>query len=299
MPEGDTLYRVARTLHKALSGQEVRRFDAVYTPLLRIDEEAPLVGRTVDRVEARGKWCLIWFSARKTDAPTNRWDGPLVLISHLRMSGMWHIYRTGEAWQRPAGDLRVLVATERFVAVGFRVPVAQLLNLDELARHEELGRLGPDLLSESFDEAEALRRLHARADVELGDALLDQSAIAGLGNVYKSEVCFLIGVDPFTRVKQVPEESLRKALHIGQRLLRENSRATSPGATVTFTGLRRTTAAMAPNERLWVYGRGGEACRRCQTPIVEARQGLNARVTFFCPRCQSKEPAQSEVVPTR
>lgn len=296
MPEGDTLYRVARTLHRALAGQVVRRFDSAYAPLLRIDEESPICGRTVQKVEARGKWCLLWLGPRISDGvqPPNRFDDVLVLCTHLRMNGMWHIYRPDEPWQRSARDMRVLIATDTFVAVGFRVPVAQLLTAAELAHHRELGRLGPDLLSPAFDEAEALRRLRARDDAQLGQALLDQSAAAGLGNVYKSEVCFLIGVHPFTRVADVTDDVLRKALLVGRRLLGENLHAgvtAAPAdAIVTFTGLRRTTGAMSPSNRLWVYGRGDQPCRRCGTPIVELRQGEAARVTFFCPRCQA-EPA--------
>jgi endonuclease-8 len=304
MPEGDTLYRVARTLHKALANQVIRRFDSAYAPLLRIDEEAPLVGRTVQRVEARGKWCLIWIGPRpevvsesgtEPTAPATsvrRWDGTLILCSHLRMNGMWHIYRAGptpdrdEKWQRPARDMRVFLANDTFVAVGFRVPVAELLTVEELARYPELGRLGPDLLSPQFDADEARRRLRARGDYELGEALLDQSAMAGLGNVYKSEVCFLCGLNPFSPVRTVPDETLNKVMTVSQRLLRENIYNPGASGVITFTGLRRTTSAMSPGDRLWVYGRDGEPCRRCSTPILQARQGPNARVTFHCPNCQ-------------
>jgi endonuclease-8 len=296
MPEGDTLFRVARTLHKVLENQVVRRFDSAYAPLLRIDEEAPVVGRTVQRVEARGKWCLIWLGPRPSVPPTSarRWDGTLILCTHLRMNGMWHVYRAGptpdrdEKWQRPAHDMRVLLATDTFVTVGFRVPVAELLTVDELERYPDIGRLGPDLLSPQFDDAEALRRLRARSDHELGEALLDQSALAGLGSVYKSEVCFLSGQNPFSPVRTVSDETLLKVLTISKRLMRDNVHTASPGGAgvVTFTGLRRTTSAMSPGERLWVYGRAGQPCRRCATPIQEARQGPNARVTFHCPQCQ-------------
>ncbi len=296
MPEGDTLYRVARTLQKALAGKVVRRFDAAYSPLLRIDEEAPLVGRLVQRAEARGKWCLIWLGPRPPgDAPppTRRWDGVLILVTHLRMNGMWHIYRTGpppggdEPWQRPRRDMRLLLATDDFVAVGFRVPVARLLTPEELLRDPDLGRLGPDLLAEPFAEPEALRRLRAQADRELGEVLLDQSVIAGLGNVYKSELCFITGLHPFMPMSAVADERLRQLLTIGRRLLRANIYYdASPAEVVTFAGMRRTTAAMDPRRRLWVYGRGGLPCRRCATKIEEAAQGANARVTFFCPRCQ-------------
>ena len=319
MPEGDTLYRVARTLHKALAGQVVRRFEAAYAPLLRIDEEAPLVGRTVQRVEARGKWCLIWLgprvlaaapqtpgtaqtlqTAQTPQTPGRRWDGVLVLCTHLRMNGMWHIYRAGptpasdERWQRPRRDLRVLLATDAFVAVGFRVPVAQLLTEAELLRHPDLARLGPDLLAEPFAEDEALRRLRADGGRELGEALLDQRLVAGLGNVYKSELCFMTGQHPFLPVGAVPVAVLRKVLELGRRLLRANVYADSPATeVVTFTGQRRTTAAMDPRRRLWVYGRGGLPCRRCGTPIGEQRQGVQARVTFFCPTCQPLKEATS------
>lgn len=283
MPEGDTLFRVARTLGRALQAQVVRRFESAYAKLLRTDEEAPIAGRVVERVEARGKWCLIRFGPRP-DGGGRPQDGALILCTHLRMNGMWHLYRTGERWQRPASDLRVLIATDVFVAVGFRVPVAELLTEAELTRHPDLSRLGPDLLGEAFDEEEALRRLRARADQELAQALLDQSAVAGLGNVYKSEICFLIGVNPFTRVGAVPDEVLRRMLQLSRRLLRENVLA--PEQVVTRAGMRRTTGAMDPRSRLWVYGRGGSPCRRCGAEIRELRQGLDARVTFYCPRCQ-------------
>lgn len=288
MPEGDTLFRVAHTLNKALAGHVVRRFDAAYTPLLRIDEEAPLIGRTVQNVESRGKWCLVWFGPCAT-VNTTRWAGRLALCTHLRMNGMWHIYRPHEKWQRPARDMRVLLGTDTFVAVGFRVPVAELLTEEELGRHAELGQLGPDLLGEPFDEGEALRRLRARPDVELGQALLDQRAVAGLGNVYKSEVCFLVGISPYKALREVPDEALKQALAVGRRLLRENARTSADANqanVVTFTGLRRTTGAMDPSERLWVYGRGSLPCRRCSTSIIESHQGLSARVTFHCPHCQ-------------
>lgn len=301
MPEGDTLYRVARTLNQALAGQVVRRFDSAYAPLLRIDEEAPLCGRTVQRVEARGKWCLIWLGPRRAPSaasPPRRWDSVLVLCTHLRMSGMWHIYRAGstpgsdEPWQRPRREMRVLLATDALVAVGFRVPVASLLTVPELVRHPDLARLGPDLLAEPFAAAEALRRLRADGDRELGDALLDQRLVAGLGNVYKSELCFMTGLHPFLPVGAVPEAALAKVLELGQRLLRANAYAPSSAAeVVTFTGLRRTTAAMDPRRRLWVYGRAGLPCRRCGTPIGERRQGPGARVTFFCPTCQPLKEA--------
>src|SRR4051794_20300099 len=167
MPEGDTLFRAARPLHRALAGKVVTRFDSAYAHVTAAAVDHPVVGRTVESVSAAGKHLLIRFS------------GDLVLRTHLRMSGSWHIYRPAERWQAPAREMRVLVATSDFVAVGFSVPVAELASASAVER--ELRRLGPDLLGETFDEDEALRRLRARPERELGEALLDQSVVAGAG----------------------------------------------------------------------------------------------------------------------
>ena len=135
MPEGDTIFRAARTLHRALAGSPVTRFESAFPALNRIDDDRPLAGRTIESVAARGKHLLMTFS------------GDLVLRTHMRMHGSWHIYRSGERWQRPARDMRIVVETARFVAVGFNVPVAEFLSGRELSRHPQLGALGPDLLA--------------------------------------------------------------------------------------------------------------------------------------------------------
>src|SRR6478736_2152729 len=134
MPEGDTIFRAARTLHRALAGQEVVRFESVLPALTRVHDDSPVTGRVVESVTAAGKHLLMRFS------------GGLLLRTHMRMNGSWHIYRPGERWQRPARDMRVLVATGDFVAVGFNVPVAEFLTARNLLRHKELQALGPDLL---------------------------------------------------------------------------------------------------------------------------------------------------------
>src|SRR6185295_9025186 len=126
MPEGDSIFRAARTLHRALAGSRVTRFESALPALNRIDDDRPLAGRTIESVSARGKHLLMTFS------------GDLVLRTHMRMNGSWHIYRPGERWRRPARDMRVLVETARFVVVGFNVPVAELLTGRELSRHREL-----------------------------------------------------------------------------------------------------------------------------------------------------------------
>src|SRR5262245_63219467 len=136
MPEGDTIFRAARTLHRALAGKPVTAFESVLPALNRIDEDAPVTGRTVEQVTAVGKHLLIHFS------------GNLVLRTHMRMNGSWHIYRTGERWQRPRRDMRVRLSTADFEAVGFTIPVAEFITEAGLSKHADLRRLGPDVLSD-------------------------------------------------------------------------------------------------------------------------------------------------------
>ncbi len=278
MPEGDTLFRTARTLHRALAGDAIERFASVYAHLdpshAALLDGAPMLGRTIERVEARGKHLLMFFS------------GGLVLRTHLRMSGSWHLYRPGESWQRPRAEARIEIATARFVAVGFNVPVAEFVATDKVDRHPELARLGPDLLAPAFDEPEALRRIRAVPARGIAEALLDQSAVAGIGNVFKSEVLFLCGVHPDAAVGWLGDETLRRILDTGRRLLAANVLPSSGEAIVTYHGPRRTTGRSDAAARLWVYGRAGAPCRRCGAAIELAKRGLNARLTFWCPRCQ-------------
>src|SRR5688572_27953760 len=159
MPEGDTIFRAARTLQRALAGKVVTGFESVFPHLTRIHEDVPITGRTVESVSASGKHMLMAFS------------GDLVLRTHMRMNGSWHIYRPGEAWQRSRRDMRIVVTTSDFVAVGFSIPVAEWLRTSAAGRHEELRTLGPDLLAGDFDAAEAERRLRERGDTPIADAL--------------------------------------------------------------------------------------------------------------------------------
>ena len=275
MPEGDTIFRAARTLHRALAGHIVTRFDSVFPHLTRIDQDRPLRGRTVERVESRGKHLLIWFS------------GDLVLRTHMRMHGSWHIYRPGERWQRPRHEMRVLVATDSFEAIGFSVPVAEFLTSAELDRQHDLRALGSDPLNDAFDPAAAGAEITARAEMAIADALLDQRAIAGIGNVYKSEVLFICRVNPFALVRDVPAETIAKLIATAARLLQANVTDPTGSGIVTYTGLRRTTGRADPSARLWVYGRGGKPCRRCGTVISRRKQGPHARSTYWCTTCQA------------
>ena len=274
MPEGDSIFRAARTLHRALAGRTVIRFESVFPRLTRVDHDTPIAGRTIERAEARGKHLLIWFS------------GGLVLRTHMRMHGSWHIYRPGERWRRPRHDMRIVIETPEMHAIAFTVPVAEFATADALARTVALQELGPDPLGESFVEADAVERLAARSDMDIADALLDQTAIAGIGNVYKSEVLFVGRVNPFTTVRQVPRGDLERLVAIAARLMRANVIDGTTAAIVTYSGLRRTTGRADPGARLWVYGRGGKPCRRCGTPISRRRQGPHARSTYWCERCQ-------------
>jgi endonuclease-8 len=268
VPEGDTIFRAAATLHRALAGDTVVRFASALPRLTRVDEDTPIAGRTVDEVAAAGKHLLMRFS------------GDLVLRTHMRMNGSWHLYRPGERWRRPRSAMRILVATAGWEAVGFDVPVAELLDGRGLLRQRELARLGPDVLAPRFDEAEAARRLRVRPGRPIGEALLDQSALAGIGNVYKSEILVLAGVLPSRPVEAVGDAELRTILAHARALLAANA---GPGSADAG---RRTTRRMDPGARLWVYGRGGEPCRRCGTPIRFSRDRRDARVTYHCPRCQ-------------
>ena len=274
VPEGDTIYRAAKTLNLALSGKQVTRFETVLPKLARVDDDSSLRGRTVEHVSSRGKHLLISFS------------GGLVLRTHMRMNGSWHIYRPGERWQKPRIDMRIVVATEDFVAVAFNVGVAEFLASENISRRSAVGRLGPDLLAETFDLDEALRRIAGEPRSAIADVLLNQRVVSGIGNVYKSEVLFLCGVDPFREAASLDEEVLRSLLSTARKLMQMNVRTGSDRGIVTYTEFRRTTGRSDPSQRLWVYGRGGKPCRKCGTPIQRKKQGQDARSTYWCRQCQ-------------
>jgi endonuclease VIII len=287
MPEGDTIFRAARTLHRALAGKVVVRFESVFPALTRVHDDRPITGMTVGRVTSAGKHLLMHFrsSSPALNAERSASDG-LVLRTHMRMNGSWHIYRPGEAWQLARREMRVVVATADFVAVGFNLPVAEFIAARNLVRHEELRRLGPDLLSDDFDDYEALHRMCERSADIIADVLLNQRVVAGIGNVYKSEVLFLCRVNPFVPVRELPDDSLRKLIATARRLLKLNVSRSVPPMT-TYGGLRKTTGRDHQAERLWVYRRVGLPCRRCATRIKLKKHGLAALLTYWCPKCQS------------
>lgn len=266
MPEGDTIFRTADVLRRALVGGIVRRAHAQPGPgLARVPRLAGLVGAAVETVEPRGKHLLIGFS-------DGRW-----LRTHLRMRGAWHRYRVGEHWRLPAARATAWLETDDAVAVCFDCADIELLSSAEVARHRGLGSLGPDLLAPGFAADEAVRRLLASPGRPLGEALLDQRAVAGIGNVYKSELCFIEELSPWEPVASVAPDALLRLVSTARRLLAAN----------VGGGRRVTTGVARPGSSLWVYGRAGRPCRRCGTLILGRRQGEQARMTYWCPRCQA------------
>ncbi|MFF4535919.1 Fpg/Nei family DNA glycosylase [Streptomyces aureus] len=260
MPEGDTVWQAAKRLHVALAGKVLIRSD------LRVPRfaTADLTGRGVLDVTARGKHLL------------TRIEGGLTLHSHLRMDGSWKVYEPGRRWSGgPAHQIRAILGTQDRTAVGYRLPVLELLRTADEAR--AVGHLGPDLLGPDWDPSRALENLLGDPDRALGEALLDQRNLAGIGNVYKSELCFLLGVTPWLPVGALPADRAASLPVLAKRLLEYNR---DRPVRVT-TGLRE--------QHLFVYGRTPRPCLRCGTPVRVANQGDGSRErpTYWCPRCQA------------
>jgi endonuclease VIII len=278
MPEGDTIYRAAQSLQKAIGGKLVEGFETGLAKLAQVNDDTPLVGRMVEKVESRGKWCLIFFS------------GDLILVTHMLMSGSWHLYRTGERWQMGRSRMRVVIRTADWEAVGFNIPVAEFHTARSLERNSQMPKLGPDILAEIFTVPDGVVRMAAYArenpDAEIAVVLLNQRVLAGLGNVYKSEVAFAAGVNPFRPMRTITPREMELMVDLAQRFMKANVVNAKGDGIVTYSGNRRTTHAMAREERLWVYGRQGQECRRCGATVMMRKQGVQARSTYWCPECQ-------------
>lgn len=260
MPEGDTIAKAADALHRALAGATITRSDFRVPSLATAD----LSGQTLVEVRSRGKHLLM------------RTGGGLTIHTHLKMEGAWRLEPPGRRIADRGDETRVIVTTDRGSAVGTDLGVVELI--PTVRENDVLGHLGPDLSAEDFDPDEALRRLTAQPDRAIGEVLLDQTVMAGIGNVFKSEICFLRGVEPATPVKDVPEQQAMVSL--ARRLLLANR----------TTGNQVTTGDPRRGRRHWVYGRGGEPCRRCGTRIARRIDGgagpASERVTYWCPSCQ-------------
>ncbi len=278
MPEGDTIFRAARALAKVLTGKHVTKFDTGYAHLATVNDDRPVVGRVIEKVEASGKWCLMHFS------------GDLILVTHMLMSGSWHIYKTGERWWSPKKAMRVLVEVEGWQAVAFNVPVAEFHTADTLARKSSVPKLGPDILSGDYTPESGVDSLRARAqshpDDEIANVLLNQRVLAGLGNVYKSEVAFAARVHPFRAMSTITEAEMLQMADVSQRYMKANILDGSGDGIITYSGSRRTTNNANEKNRLWVYGRRGLECRRCGGTVEYRKQGPGARSTYWCPDCQ-------------
>jgi endonuclease-8 len=259
MPEGDTVWLHARRLDGALRGERLVRTDFRLPALATAD----LAGWTVAEVLSRGKHLLL----RAVGDDGRR----LTLHSHLRMDGSWRVYRPGERFRGgPGHAIRVVLAAPRAVAVGYRLHDVALLPTGDESRL--VGHLGPDLLGPDWDAAEAVRRLAARPDRPVGEALLDQRNLAGVGNLYKCELLFLRGVSPWAPVSAVPD--LPALVELAHRTLRANRDRWA----------QSTTGSLRRGEISYVYGRHAEPCRRCGTAV--RRDGEGDRVTYWCPVCQ-------------
>ena len=282
MPEGDTIFRTARTLERALHGAVVRRFFSALAEPGRADDERPFSGQRVVRVESRGKWLLMVFGKEDQDEAAER-----VLATHMLMSGSWHVYGPAAKWQKPREQARIVVETDTYTAAGFRIPIAKVYSWEKLRRERKIPRVEEDLLRVEFDLEAAVKRLMARGVESVGEAIVNQRVMAGVGNVFKSEVCFAERVSPFARVSDLSEAQVRGLVEQARRQLQANVLEDSGDRVVTYQGRkRRTTHSTDPGANVWVYGRRGEACRRCGAGIERALQGDGARVTYWCPDCQ-------------
>jgi endonuclease-8 len=272
MPEGDTLFRTATTLRKALLHRLVTRFETSVPTVATADENHRVAGRVVTAVEARGKHLLITFGPGERA----RQSVPIVLHSHLRMTGSWHIYRPGETWGKPAHRSVAVIHTDEWIAPCFSAPIVELLTETRAHRLTSLVELGPDAITEEFDAGEAFRRLRGLPDQPIGVAIMNQRLISGVGNVYKSEVLFLRRMSPFIHVRELGDAELEALIAEAHRLLLLNRER----------GERQTHFGLDQRAKLWVYGRSGQACRECGERIRMRRQGVDARSTYYCPRCQ-------------
>jgi endonuclease-8 len=261
MPEGDTILRSARSLDRWLSGRTITgaRSQRVDVP------PAALVGRTVERVEARAKHLMI------------RLSGGVTLHTHMMMTGSWHVYERGARWRLPAWQARLVLECGDHHSVCFNAPVVELLDEQLEREHPSLSGLGPDVLVEPLDVDEVIRRAALLPpDTEIGDLLLDQTVVSGIGNIYRCESLFMVRVHPRACVSAVSETQLRTLVTTASKVMSQNL-VPAQGFSRSFGGERGRT---------WVYGRTGRPCARCGTPIISARTGRYARTAYWCPKCQ-------------
>lgn len=263
MPEGDTLYKAAAGVRPVLVGRAILAASSSDRTTVEPIDAASLVGRTVTEVAARGKHLMISL------------DDERVVHSHLGMTGSWHVYPRDEAWRKPASQAALVMETDHHAVVCFSPKMLELVTVLSLRRNDYLRRLGPDLMRAESDLRVAVRRMRTHAFAPIGEAVMNQTLIAGIGNVYKSETLFLARINPWTRVGELPDDRLLDYLQATSHLMRRNR---GRG--------RRVTRFAGDGGRHWVYGRRGEPCYECGEPIRLRRQGDAGRTTYWCAACQ-------------
>jgi endonuclease-8 len=264
MPEGDTIHHAARRVGAALVGKEITGIETPQPRHARDRWPERLSGRAVRRVDAHGKHLFI------------RFEGDLTIHSHLRMTGKWGVYRQSERWRRSPRRAWLVIRTPEHEVVEFDGPVLELMTDSRTRFDQRLAGLGPDVLADELDEHAFLRRLHEDDRTRgIGDALLDQRNLAGIGNVWKSEGCFLAGVDPWRQLSELSDD---EALRIVRTVRPLMQRSVEKGG-----GFIRTRE----DGTLWVFERSGLPCQRCGTRIRARGQGEDNRTTYWCPACQS------------
>jgi endonuclease VIII len=259
MPEGETIHRAAAALRAALVDEQMVRFEAP-----KLVGVTPRAGRMIEAVESHGKHLEV------------EWDDGVILHTNMRMSGSWHLYRDGESWQRPHHELRALIEVPGWRAVCFNAPVIETYRRPDAMRHPGLHGLGPDLARSDadLDRCVELLRAYDDPDATLAEVLLDQRVFCGVGNVFRCEVLHAGQLSPFARIGDLPAADTVRLVNVAATLLR----ASLAGGT--------RHRVPGPRTGLAVYGRSGQACRRCRDTIQARRAGDHTRVLYWCPGCQ-------------
>ncbi|MFM7685072.1 MAG: DNA-formamidopyrimidine glycosylase family protein [Actinomycetota bacterium] len=271
MPEGDTIHRAAAALRTALVGRPTLRFQAP-----RLYGPTPATGRVIEAVESHGKQLEV------------HWDDGLVLHTHMRMTGSWHLYRTGEHWRKPDSQARAVIEVPDWVAVCFNAPVVETYREFDPHRHPGFGRLGPDLCTASENALDlCARRMfdYDDPDALIGEVLLDQHVMCGVGNVFRSEILWECGISPFAAAHALEWEDCQHLVETAASMLRANLK---PGPRVTHPDVPGGLA---------VYGRNGQRCIRCRDTVQSKRIGDHSRVVYLCPVCQVKYAPVRDVTP--
>ena len=269
MPEGDAVYRFAAKLRSALAGRVIESARSHGPgPVVRVEK---IIGATCNGVDTFGKNLFI------------RFDNGLALRGHLRMYGSWHVYAPGEPWQKAEHQARLVLEVAGAVVVNFSAPVIELIEQRAIEVYRPIASLGPDLLADDFDEDEAFRRFREAQHGErfIGDAIMDQKLMAGVGNIWKHETLFRCGIYPWRRIKDMDDDTLR-GLIVRARGLLLLSIGRGDG----------TRPAQRPS--MFVYMRGGQPCRRCYARLLSAVQGPDIRRTSWCPKCQPKRQGEAD-----